>query len=185
MAEEQMESDEKSVRESIVNKAPEQRQREEQLSMEDVWPIASGLLKGKPKNKSSPALINSRVDDDDLDIYDPSNGRDRPNFFSFASGKDPKREEWLVNRQLYPYIRACITSNDFESEELAQLDTELSICTLGTGSGAGTQLRSNPSTAIRYLGETILIDAGEGLQKNLLPSRVSLRDIRKILSMLT
>jgi hypothetical protein len=181
-----MESDENSRRETQVNRAAEQREREEQLRMEDVWPIASGLLKEKVKTKNVPAAaINLGADNDELDIFDPSNGRDRPNFYSFASGKDPKREEWLVNRQLYPHIRACITSNDFESEELAQMDTDLSICTLGTGSGAGTQLRSNPSTAIRYLGETIIIDAGEGLQKHILPSRVSLRYIRKILGMLT
>lgn len=93
---------------------------------------------------------------------------------------DPKTH-WLVDPVLHPHIRACITDGTFESIELAQRDTGLSVCTLGTGAGNATKLRSNTCTVIKRNGDCYLIDAGEGLQRQFLLSRMNFRDVRKIL----
>jgi ribonuclease Z len=92
---------------------------------------------------------------------------------------DPKLS-WPMDKELAPYIRACLNKVDFENEEIAKRDTEFSLCTLGTGSGAGSISRSNAATLIKKGGRCYLVDCGEGIQRQFLMSRMNIRDIEKI-----
>jgi Metallo-beta-lactamase superfamily len=92
---------------------------------------------------------------------------------------DPK-QSWLIDPLLRPHIRACLSDVEFESNELAARDTGLSVCTLGTGAGNATKMRSNTCTVVKNRGFSYLIDAGEGLQRQFTFSRINFRDVRKI-----
>jgi hypothetical protein len=92
---------------------------------------------------------------------------------------DPKRG-WPIDPCLYPHVRACLSDIEFEDPEIAARDTGLSVCTLGTGAGNATRTRSNTCTVVRNGSYSYLIDAGEGLQRQFLSSRLSYRDVRKI-----
>jgi hypothetical protein len=95
---------------------------------------------------------------------------------------DPK-SGWMVDRELAPHVRAALRGIAFENHELATRDTGFSVCTLGTGSGMGSSLRSNSATVIRNNNHSYLVDAGEGIQRQFVYSRLNYRDIRKIFSM--
>lgn len=84
-----------------------------------------------------------------------------------------------MDSKLAPHIRACLNL-DFEDQELGVRDTGFSVCTLGTGSGTGTYYRSNPSSVLKSAGICYLVDAGEGIQRQFLTSRMNVRDIQKI-----
>ena len=94
---------------------------------------------------------------------------------------DPKRI-WPMDQLLRPHIRACLSGIQFETYELQQRDTGFSVCTLGTGAGTGSVLRSNTATVVKHGGDSYLVDAGEGLQRQFESSRIKARDVRKVFS---
>lgn len=99
-----------------------------------------------------------------------------------GSGKvkeDPK-QGWPMDPYLYPHLRSCLSDVKFESHDLATRDTGLSVCMLGTGAGSASKLRSNTCTVIKNGSYSYLIDAGEGVQRQFLASRLNFRDVRKI-----
>ena len=95
--------------------------------------------------------------------------------------EDPK-SRWVIDPVLAPHIRANVTKITYEDNRLGHLDTGMSVCTMGTGSGVGTLQRSNTATVIKTNGSAYLVDAGEGIQRQFLNSRFNVRDIRKIFS---
>jgi len=95
---------------------------------------------------------------------------------------DPKQTGWVTNIDVRPHIRASLTDINLESEELASRDTGLSICTLGSGAGISSRLRSHPATIIKSTdGDSYLVDCGEGVHRQLYVSRMNIGDIQKIL----
>lgn len=94
---------------------------------------------------------------------------------------DPKRQ-WWIHPDLRPHIRASLNDIEFESDEMQSRDTGLSVCTLGSGAGLGSRLRANSATIIKQNGDAYLVDAGEGVSRQLHSSRITLSSIRKIFS---
>lgn len=101
--------------------------------------------------------------------------------YNNKEGPDPKLH-WAITATLDHHIRASLKGIRFESLQLRERDTNLAVCTLGTGSGAGSLLRSNSSTLVRAGGRLYLVDAGEGLNRQFLLSRLNLRDVTRIFS---
>lgn len=95
---------------------------------------------------------------------------------------DPKIQQWLIHKDLWAHTRACLSKVD---NPLMQVDTGLSIITLGTGSGLPSLVRSSSATVIKHGGNAILIDCGEGTQKQFMWSRLNFRDVNTILSTLS
>ncbi|EEC49344.1 predicted protein, partial [Phaeodactylum tricornutum CCAP 1055/1] len=56
----------------------------------------------------------------------------------------------------------------------------LSVCFLGTGAGRTSLERGNSATALRMGSSTFLFDAGEGVQTQMMRSKLKFRDVRKI-----
>jgi ribonuclease BN (tRNA processing enzyme) len=75
----------------------------------------------------------------------------------------------LDNETLAHSIRSCIKrDDDYEKDgdtTSHQLQTEMSICFLGTSSGIPTRHRSTSATLLRLGGASFLFDAGEGVQR--------------------
>jgi hypothetical protein len=93
---------------------------------------------------------------------------------------DP-RDTWPVDPHLYPHIRTSLTDIDDSDEPgLFSRDTGLSLCTLGTSAGGSCRLRSNSATAIRSGAHCYLVDAGEGVLRQFMLSRLRYNDISKI-----
>ena len=93
---------------------------------------------------------------------------------------DP-RESWPIDPNIYPHVRTSLTDIKLESErELLTRDTGLSICTLGTGAGGSCRLRSNAATVVRSGSFSYLIDAGEGVHRQFMLSRLNYNDVCKI-----
>ena len=93
---------------------------------------------------------------------------------------DPK-DTWPMDPNLYPHIRTSLTDIEFcENQELLSRDTGLAICTLGTSAGGSCRLRSNSATVVRSGSFCYLIDAGEGVQRQFMLSRLRYNDISKI-----
>lgn len=138
-------------------------------------PAAAGAVVESEQNDDDDAdndvPVDENVGDDESDESIPNTNDD--------SFKDPK-QSWAIDSLLYPHIRACLSDATFESHELAIRDTGLSVCTLGTGAGNATKLRSNTCTVVCNGGYSYLVDAGEGLQRQFLASRINFRDVRKI-----
>jgi len=94
---------------------------------------------------------------------------------------DPKTR-WTIHPDLRPHIRACLSDIEFETQELGDRDTGLSVCTLGTGAGLGSRMRSNSATVVKHKGDSYLIDAGEGVSKQFHNSRIGTSSLRKLFS---
>jgi Metallo-beta-lactamase superfamily len=93
---------------------------------------------------------------------------------------DPK-DTWPIDPNLYPHLRTSLTDiNVYDVPELLSRDTGLSICVLGTSAGGSCRLRSNTATVVRSGAYCYLIDAGEGVQRQFMLSRLRYNDIRKI-----
>jgi Metallo-beta-lactamase superfamily len=93
---------------------------------------------------------------------------------------DPK-DTWPIDPNLYPHIRTSLTDIEFSNEqELLGRDTGLSICTLGTSAGGSCRLRSNSATVVRSGSFCYLVDAGEGVHRQFMLSRLRYNDISKI-----
>jgi hypothetical protein len=80
-----------------------------------------------------------------------------------------------INPELEPHIRLPSTASDSRH-------SGFTVSFLGTGAGQVSIHRSNASTALRLGSTTYLFDAGEGVQRQLMLSRVRAGDIEKIFS---
>jgi len=113
-----------------------------------------------------------------------------PSFSTLGGGDctDPKTE-WIIHSDLNPHIRANLSSLEDDgsgstptiSKEHSR-DTGFSLCFLGTGAGKPSIRQSNSAAALRMGGTIYLFDAGEGIQLQLMRSRLKMGDIRKIFS---
>jgi hypothetical protein len=108
-----------------------------------------------------------------------SNHEEQPDSSASVLLPDPKRT-WPIDSALYPHVRACLSDIEFDDADLGSRDTGLSVCTLGTGAGNATRARCNTCTVVKNGSTSYLIDAGEGLQRQFLASRISFRDVRQI-----
>lgn len=129
-------------------------------------------------NPVSTTATTSDNDDDDDD--DDERGNPLHNNKTISKLNEDPKICWPVDPNLYHHVRACLSDIEYEDPELATRDTGLSVCTLGTGAGNASKLRANTSTVIRAGSHSYLIDAGEGVQRQFLASRISFRDVRKI-----
>ncbi len=83
-----------------------------------------------------------------------------------------------------PAIVECIRSRVVGASDdhaKSSKDTGMSILCLGTSAGLPTKARSPTSTLLRLGGESILVDAGEGTQRQLMFTRARPSQIDKIL----
>ena len=90
---------------------------------------------------------------------------------------DVSMSKWVLDPDVRPHVRVGLSTS---SIPVAQRDTGLSVCLLGTGAGSPTLFNSNPCTAIRMGSITYLFDAGESVQVQLMKSRIRGGDIAKI-----
>lgn len=67
-----------------------------------------------------------------------------------------------------------------DSDITRQLQTDFSVCFLGTGAGVPSALRSSSATALRLKGMSYLFDAGEGVQSQVMLSGMNISEICKI-----
>jgi Metallo-beta-lactamase superfamily len=121
-------------------------------------------------------------DDDDDDTPNEDDFLDHIDRFSDRekNGSDP-RDSWPIDPNLYPHIRASLTDVEYaDDKELVSRDTGLSMCTLGTSAGGSCRLRSNSATLVRSGGTCYLVDAGEGVHRQFMISRLRYNDIMKI-----
>lgn len=84
---------------------------------------------------------------------------------------------WICNPDVSPHIRPSLALGDAETKSV---DTGFAVTFLGTGAGVRSATRSNSATALRMGGTTYLLDAGEGVQTQLMLSALNPGDIRKI-----
>lgn len=84
---------------------------------------------------------------------------------------------FVVHPELRPYIRLPGYSED----HLASSDSGFTITFLGTGASM-SPFRSHTCSALRMGGKTFLFDAGDGMQRQLMLSRVNMGEIEKIFS---
>jgi len=82
-----------------------------------------------------------------------------------------------VNTELRPYIRLPET----DDHKLRSQHSGFTVIFLGTGTGQ-TLHRSNTATALQLDNSTFLFDAGEGVQRQLMRSRIHIGEIEKIFS---
>jgi ribonuclease Z len=69
---------------------------------------------------------------------------------------------------------------DHGDSDIGRLQTDFSICFLGTGAGVPSALRSSSATALRLKGMSYLFDAGEGVQSQIMLSGMNMSEICKI-----
>lgn len=82
--------------------------------------------------------------------------------------------QYPINPDLAPHIRM--------QGDITITDTGFHVCFLGTGSGQTALFRSNSATCLRMGSTVYLFDAGEGVQRQLMLSTISVGDIKKIFS---
>lgn len=111
----------------------------------------------------------------------PRNERWRASQPSPIGVRDLKKD-WLLQPDLEPHIRACLASLESDDPELDKRDTGFSVILLGTGAGKPSLTQSNAATALRMGSTVYLFDAGEGVQLQLMRSRLRTGDIQKIFS---
>lgn len=86
----------------------------------------------------------------------------------------------LDGNELQKSIRTCMTGNRQDDHAAYTRDTGMSLCFLGTGAGTPTKQRSTTSTLMRLGGSSMLFDAGEGVQRQLLFTRANPSHIERI-----
>lgn len=94
--------------------------------------------------------------------------------------KSIHKSGFVIHPDLKPYIRAPDCSDD----HLVSLDSGFTITFLGTGASL-SPFRSQTSSALRMGGKTFIFDAGDGMQRQLMLSRVNIGEIEKIFSKFT
>ena len=107
----------------------------------------------------------------------PAPGPEESANWSEKTSSPTTEQRWKrphVDERLDPYVYV-------PGDELMEL-RDFTIGFLGTSAGKGTIHRSNSATALRTDGATYLFDAGEGVQRQLMLSRVSAGRIHKIFS---
>ena len=77
------------------------------------------------------------------------------------------------------FIRSCLSST-FSQDPSKNISTGMHIAFLGTGAGHPTALRNASATAVRFGGMTYLFDVGEGFQRQMEFSTLSMSEISKI-----
>ena len=77
-------------------------------------------------------------------------------------------------------IRSCLTTTRQDDPNKYAYDTAMSICFLGTSAGMPTKERNPSATILRMGSEGLLFDAGEGIQRQLLFSRIKPFSIKQI-----
>jgi Metallo-beta-lactamase superfamily len=120
--------------------------------------------------ESKPDVSRSRPVD--VDCLDKVNVFDRVTV-------DPK-SSWPIDPNVFPHLRACLGDIEFESREVSMRDTGLHVCTLGTSAGNACRLRSNTCTVVKAGSVAYLFDAGEGVQRQFMLSRLGFNEVRKI-----
>jgi len=90
----------------------------------------------------------------------------------------------LANNNNGVLIRSCLSdyalsmiSAPFEPRDV---DTGMHICFLGTGATKPTTMRGQPATVVELGGKTLLFDVGEGFQRQLNFSSLTLTDVTDI-----
>lgn len=91
----------------------------------------------------------------------------------------PSRNHWIVHDDLRTHVRESRAEYAIHGD-LYERDTGLSVCFLGTGAGRTSLERGNSATALRMGSSTFLFDAGEGVQTQMMRSKLKFRDVRKI-----
>lgn len=101
---------------------------------------------------------------------------------TFAAKTDEPREENVgYSAEMAPHIRTCRSRRDEDARtEKKERDTGFIVSFLGTGGGMPTMHRITSATLLRLGGLSFLFDAGEGLQRQLTFSSVSVGQIAKI-----
>ena len=84
------------------------------------------------------------------------------------------------NRGILKSIRSCLTGMHQDDHESYTKDTGMSLCFLGTGAGTPTRHRSTTSTLLRLGGSSMLFDAGEGVQRQMLFTRCKPSHVERI-----
>ncbi|CAJ1936929.1 unnamed protein product, partial [Cylindrotheca closterium] len=84
------------------------------------------------------------------------------------------------NKDLLKSIRSCLTGMNHDDHAAYTKDTGMSLCFLGTGAGTPTRQRSTTATLLRLGGSSMLFDAGEGVQRQLLFARAKPSHIERI-----
>lgn len=97
--------------------------------------------------------------------------------FQVSGTKSIHKSGFVIHPDLKPYIRAPSCSDD----HLISLDSGFTITFLGTGASL-SPFRSQTSSALRMGGKTFIFDAGDGIQRQLMLSRVNIGEIEKIFS---
>jgi hypothetical protein len=95
--------------------------------------------------------------------------------------KDPLKD-WIINPHLRNHIRPSLAASITDDPYDQGRDTGWSLIFLGTGAGKATPRRSNAATALRRGANVYLVDAGEGVQMQIMLSKMSGAKIRKIFS---
>ena len=84
------------------------------------------------------------------------------------------------DRELQQCIRSCMTIDGASELEKYSNDTGMSICFLGTSAGIPTHERMTSATILKLPRTSFLFDAGEGLQRQILFSRIKSLSIERI-----
>ncbi|GKY98869.1 hypothetical protein MPSEU_000842900 [Mayamaea pseudoterrestris] len=101
---------------------------------------------------------------------------------SSSYSKEPY-DDWIINPHLRQHLRPSLAPNLNDNDAIDQSrDTGMSLIFLGTGAGKPTPKRSNAATALRRGGNVYLIDAGEGVQLQIMKSKLSGAKVTKIFS---
>lgn len=80
------------------------------------------------------------------------------------------------NQALEPYIRTCLSG----TLEGTDTHTGCHLWFLGTGGSLPTKSRMTTATMLQLGGQSLLFDAGEGIQRQLMHTRQRLSDLQKI-----
>jgi ribonuclease Z len=86
----------------------------------------------------------------------------------------------IEDSKLAESIRSCIRGHNREDAAYYTKDTGMSLCFLGTSAGHPTRYRSTSATLLRIAGESLLFDAGEGLQRQLAFTRAKQSHIERV-----
>jgi ribonuclease BN (tRNA processing enzyme) len=94
--------------------------------------------------------------------------------------EDLSKKWWVIHPDFKPFIRPSISGMDHGDSDIGRLQTDFSVCFLGTGAGVPSALRNSSATALRLKGMSYLFDAGEGVQSQIMLSGMQMSEIGKI-----
>jgi len=113
-------------------------------------------------------------------LAQPNDDPSSPSSLSPQPSAENLRKNWYINPDLSEHVRTSFSGLEVEDRILNMRDTGFSVCFLGTGAGKPSMLRGNAATALRLNGSICLFDAGEGVQLQMMHSKLRTFDISKI-----